>query len=128
MDDQSKNTKKDYEIGYKKPPKSSQFKPGASGNPKGRPKLAKTFKDDLQEEIEETILIAEKGKQKLATKQRAAIKRLAVSALNGNSSDLKTFLMLIIQMIPQKEEIIEELTEEERNLLEKYYGGPINDN
>lgn len=28
-----------YDIGYGKPPKASQFKPGASGNPKGRPKV-----------------------------------------------------------------------------------------
>lgn len=28
----------DYEIGYGKPPKASQFKPGFSGNPKGRAK------------------------------------------------------------------------------------------
>lgn len=27
----------DYEIGYKKPPKKSQFKKGRSGNPGGRP-------------------------------------------------------------------------------------------
>jgi hypothetical protein len=28
----------DYEVGYKKPPKATQFKPGQSGNPAGRPK------------------------------------------------------------------------------------------
>lgn len=28
----------DYPIGYGRPPKHSQFKPGTSGNPKGRPK------------------------------------------------------------------------------------------
>ncbi|MGH6711225.1 MAG: DUF5681 domain-containing protein [Bradyrhizobium sp.] len=28
----------DYEIGYGKPPKASQFKSGVSGNPRGRPK------------------------------------------------------------------------------------------
>jgi hypothetical protein len=27
-----------YEVGYGKPPKAKQFKPGQSGNPKGRPK------------------------------------------------------------------------------------------
>ena len=27
-----------YEVGYRKPPKEHQFKPGQSGNPKGRPK------------------------------------------------------------------------------------------
>ena len=30
--------KTEYEVGYKKPPKSGQFKPGQSGNRKGRPK------------------------------------------------------------------------------------------
>ena len=28
----------DDEVGNKKPPKHGQFKPGVSGNPKGRPK------------------------------------------------------------------------------------------
>jgi len=28
----------DYEVGYKKPPRHSQFKPGNRGNPKGRGK------------------------------------------------------------------------------------------
>ncbi|QIG91058.1 DUF5681 domain-containing protein [Bradyrhizobium sp. 6(2017)] len=28
----------DYEIGYSRPPKASRFKPGVSGNPKGRPR------------------------------------------------------------------------------------------
>nr|WP_306262013.1 DUF5681 domain-containing protein [Pararhizobium sp. IMCC21322] len=31
----------DYEVGYAKPPQSSRFKPGMSGNPKGRPKGAR---------------------------------------------------------------------------------------
>ena len=29
-----------YEVGYRKPPKHSQFKPGQSGNPNGRPRGA----------------------------------------------------------------------------------------
>ena len=31
----------DGDVGYRRPPKSTQFKPGRSGNPRGRPKGAK---------------------------------------------------------------------------------------
>lgn len=39
----------DYEIGYAKPPKASQFKPGVSGNPAGRP--PKKIESDLPQVI-----------------------------------------------------------------------------
>jgi hypothetical protein len=37
----------DYEVGYGKPPKHTRFKPGQSGNPKGRPKASKDFRSLL---------------------------------------------------------------------------------
>lgn len=118
---------KDYEVGFKRPPKASRYKKGQSGNANGRPKLAKALKTDLQEELEEIISISEKGKSKPITKQRAMLKRLTASALNGNIQALKTLLTLIASVIPQKEEVVPELTEEEAKLLEEYYGGTIND-
>ena len=35
---------KDYEVGYGRPPKEYQFKPGTSGNYKGRPKKKSDFR------------------------------------------------------------------------------------
>ena len=46
--------KRDYEVGYGRPPKASQFKKGKSGNPRGRPKkdpsIADVISQDLQSE------------------------------------------------------------------------------
>ena len=40
-----------YSIGYKKPPLGTRFRPGKSGNPKGRPKGAKSFDNEVKEEL-----------------------------------------------------------------------------
>lgn len=39
----------DYEVGFGKPPKHSQFKKGVSGNPNGRPKGSKSFATTFNE-------------------------------------------------------------------------------
>jgi uncharacterized protein DUF5681 len=42
--------KKDYTIGFGRPPAAHRFKPGQSGNPRGRPKGRKNF-DTMVREI-----------------------------------------------------------------------------
>jgi len=41
----------DYEVGYRKPPAKTRFKPGVSGNPHGRPKGASNFSTILDQEL-----------------------------------------------------------------------------
>jgi hypothetical protein len=43
-----------YDVGRGKPPKAGQFKPGQSGNPKGRPKGA-SLRDIVQRIANETV-------------------------------------------------------------------------
>jgi len=82
----------DFEVGYARPPKHTQFKPGQSGNPKGRPKRAKNLKTLLREEAEAPVRISEGGKSRTVTKQQALIKRLMTKALGG---DLKAAQLLL---------------------------------
>lgn len=39
------NDETDYEVGYGKPPAATQFKPGRSGNPRGRPPKSKSLQN-----------------------------------------------------------------------------------
>jgi len=45
------NTGNKEEVGYKRPPKATRFKPGQSGNPKGRPK-GTSIKDRVRQILE----------------------------------------------------------------------------
>ena len=86
----------DYDIGYKKPPKQGQFKPGQSGNPKGRPKGLQNLATDLQEELEQKILITEANKSQEVTKQRAMLKTLFAKALKGETRAANVLIGLIL--------------------------------
>ena len=74
----------DYEVGYGKPPKKHQFKPGQSGNRNGRPKGMKNLKTDIAEEASEMIEIKENGRHRKVSKQRAMIKSLYAKAIKGD--------------------------------------------
>ena len=81
-----------YEIGYKHPPTHTRFQPGQSGNRKGRPKGAKNFKTDLQEELNERIVVNEGGRIKKLSKQRAFLKTLLAKALKGDARSANTLV------------------------------------
>lgn len=62
----------DYEVGYKKPPKHSQFKKGQSGNSKGRPKGSKNANTLIHEIANEVITVRARN-GKLIKKRRIEI-------------------------------------------------------
>ncbi len=74
-----------YEVGYKKPPRDSQFKPGNRANPKGRGKR----KVASEAEILKRVLnfpaeFRHRGKSKRAPRIELVIKRFGASALKGD--------------------------------------------
>jgi replication-associated recombination protein RarA len=113
---------KDFEVGYKKPPKATQFKPGQSGNPKGRPSGVKNLSTDLQEELESIIIVTENNQQREVTKQRAMIKSMFAKAMKGDVRASSTLLQLIIALehTTQEKKQKQSLDQEDLAILETY--------
>lgn len=84
-----------YEIGYKKPPKGGQFKPGHSGNPKGRPKGSKSLITIVKENFDQKIQINENGKSKTVTIKEAIVKRFSNQALSGDIKALNALVGMV---------------------------------
>jgi hypothetical protein len=81
-----------YEVGYGKPPKHSQFKPGICPNKKGRGKGTKNLRTEIEEELRKKITTQENGLRKKITKSRAIAKQLVNQNVTGN---LKTLPILL---------------------------------
>lgn len=80
-----------YEVGHKKPPLSTQFKPGNKLG-KGRPKGAKNIKTLANQALNAKVHAKVGGQMKNVTKIELAMHQLANKGVNG---DLKAITKLI---------------------------------
>jgi len=85
----------EFQVGFGKPPKHSRFKPGQSGNPKGRPKGARGLKTELAEELNERISVTESGSVRKVSKLRAVLKAMTAKALSGDPRAANVVLNLV---------------------------------
>jgi DNA modification methylase len=86
------NRNSEYEIGYGKPPMRTRFRPGESGNPRGRPREAKNLALLLEEELKQRVTINENGRRRRITKQEAIVKHMVNKALSGDPRLLQLLL------------------------------------
>ncbi len=81
--DQDAQSEPAKEAGYGKPPETTRFKKGTSGNPKGRPKGSLNVATVFMKALREKVVINEHGQRKTVTKLEAALKQLANKAASG---------------------------------------------
>ena len=94
---------RDYEVGYGKPPRSTRFKKGQSGNPRGRPSGSKNLATLLSEALNEPVIVTENGRRRKISKREAIIKQLVNQSANGDWRAAK-FLLDIVQDIERRTE------------------------
>lgn len=82
----------DEAIGYGRPPKQTRFKPGHSGNPKGRPKKSRNRLKILAEELSQTVVITENGARKKVSKAEVILRQLVNKSAAGDLRALSGLL------------------------------------
>ncbi len=85
-------------VGYKNPPKHSQFKKGQSGNPKGRPKKKKLEDLDIGKLLNAPVDLRSDGKRKTVSTFEAVLRRKIADALKGHAPSLVWILNLLEEM------------------------------
>lgn len=108
-----------YEVGRGKPPSSSQFKPGQSGNPGGRKKGSVNLKTIMTAVLESEIELTENGRKRKVPLLEAIILRQAQDALRGQLRAIDSLLDRYERHAGHEIERSDELPEEDLALLER---------
>lgn len=78
---------RDYKVGYGKPPEHSRFKPGQSGNKKGRPKNSpahKDLSDLLWERLDQPVELMLGGRPVRMSAKEALAHQIVGRAMKGD--------------------------------------------
>ena len=119
----------DDRVGYGKPPKRTRFRPGQSGNPRGRARTVdfKDWENPIQKYMLELMTVTIKGKKEKVPVVDALIKTAIRRALEGCTKHLKVLLdgsdglkALIQEQKRQNTKAEEELIEQARRELDEW--------
>lgn len=110
-----------YDVGYCKPPAEHRFKKGSSGNRKGRPKSARSFRTEVLEVLTSKVIIKEGGKSRKITTSMATLHRLRQRALSGDTRAMEKVLLLALQYLPNGDgPHLKKVLQEDEELLREY--------
>lgn len=73
-----------YEVGYGKPPKHSQFKPGQSGHRSGARRQSLSVAEQFDQILAERVSIIEGGQSRSMTREAILLRQLVNKAMSGD--------------------------------------------
>jgi hypothetical protein len=106
-------------VGYGRPPRAYQFKPGQSGNPSGRRKGTKSEATILREILSRKITIRQGDKARRVPLLEAVLLKITEGALHG---DLKATVLLLnrVAAIQSDETATSDLSPDETEVMKAY--------
>ena len=87
-----------YAVGYGKPPVTSRFRPGQTGNAKGRPKGHKNLKTLIRQAMTARIVIQEGSSNRQVSKIEGVVLRQLQNALKGNDRSAMAVIRMALQL------------------------------
>lgn len=93
---------KSDKVGYKNPPKHSQFKKGVSGNAKGRPRGAKGLKTIAREKLSQKVVVKTAAGPKRMTRLDAMFLKMVELSFAGNIRAAQFCLQLYQSAVPDE--------------------------
>jgi hypothetical protein len=107
-------------TGYGKPPKEHQFRPGRSGNAKGRPKGTKNTATLLREILDRKIEVRNGSTVRKISVREAILTRFAESALKGDTKSAAFLLQRYDGTEAVQEHADNATTPDEQEIIERY--------
>lgn len=107
-------------VGYGRPPREHQFKPGQSGNKNGRPKGSKNEATIINEILNRKIDIREKGRLRKISVLEGILTRFADDALKGKDKSAAFLLNRKQQIESSEQPATPPLDMDDRKVLEFY--------
>jgi uncharacterized protein DUF5681 len=105
------NTKRDYLVGYGRPPEHSRFKKGQSGNPTGRRRYTQTGRAHqlMSQELFRRVPVREGDKVRHMPAAQALVRSLIVNGIKGKSAAAREVVaMLKILDAPGTAELLDQ--------------------
>jgi hypothetical protein len=91
----------DYKVGRGRPPVETRWKPGQSGNPRGRPKGAKNLATLFNEALNQKVQLKSGGEIRSVSKREGLAHRVVQDAMNGNLKAVQVLLNFEPEIEPE---------------------------
>lgn len=92
----------DEDVGYCRPPRSYQFRPGQSGNPRGRPRRDPSPGDAYLQVSKMPVIATESGRKRRISTEKAIYMKIRRGALEGDHKMIRQWLELGAKYAPEQ--------------------------